>query len=200
MPDVEEHNRSLRKEIVQATRKGTTLEARVKTLENDLTQMRKLFVREGHRQQRRFDRILLRCTDRMLRWFMSSWAILTCRSVHLNRALVSFEAAQYRKMSLKIFRLISCCPIFMSVPCDCLVEEGTFRWLVSDVPFNLVEGVGGKHRNSLSEPGRVSLGEILDCIKKIPAAYGRNRCHSLENLFVYKLIDQHRKCKYVRSG
>jgi hypothetical protein len=63
------------RQLSQSVRTRENLEARVRTLEQDLTDMRKLFVREGHRQQRRFDRILLRCSTRMLRWFLESWAI-----------------------------------------------------------------------------------------------------------------------------
>ena len=62
------------RQLSQSVRTRENLEARVRTLELDLTDMRKLFVREGHRQQRRFDRILLRCSSRMLRWFLESWA------------------------------------------------------------------------------------------------------------------------------
>ena len=67
-------------ELKEMTRQRNTFEAQVKSLEQDLRLMRKSLVREGHRQQRCFDRLCMRCSSRMLRWFLESWAIIMRRS------------------------------------------------------------------------------------------------------------------------
>ena len=69
----------LQQELAQATKERDTLEVRVNVLEQDLRVLRKNLVREGHRQQRRFDSLLVRCSWRMMRWLLQSWALVTAR-------------------------------------------------------------------------------------------------------------------------
>ena len=89
---------------MQVARKEKVLEARVQALEKDLLQMRKQFVREGHRHQNRFDRILLRCSGRMLRWFFEWWANLVSRSTDLFRRYYVIEASHNRRVMLRLIR------------------------------------------------------------------------------------------------